>query len=131
MWRWSLTKILVSSFANLAAAKAHYLGEVDAWAEGERLNHITPGAGQAMTYEIKHQEAMAGKGPIIEAEAKALGVSVAEVASSVLAAREGWHSKVAAIEAIRLNAKARVRQATSAAAMYQVVRQLKGAGLKG
>jgi hypothetical protein len=44
---------------SLEALRAQSLAEIDAQAEAARLRHITPGAGQALTYERKRAEAEA------------------------------------------------------------------------
>lgn len=110
--------------ADSIEARTYFLSEVDHKAEAERAKHITPGSGQAMTYEQKYREALAGDGLLLQAEAEALDKTVAEVASEVLAAHAAWQVAGAHIEALRLKAKADVRAAESPAEMHTIVRNL-------
>ena len=119
-----MAKLTVKRFSDLDEAKAFYLGEADRKAEAERSRYITPGNGQAMTYEAKHREALEGDGPLLRAEADALEMTVAEVAASVLAARAQWEEAGAQIEAARLKAKKQLRQAQTASEMHAVVREM-------
>lgn len=105
-------------------AVRHYLDIVDDAAENARLKHLPPGSGQAMTYEVKHQEALAGGGPMISAEAEALGMTVQEVIDSVLVARQQWQTLGAQIEAMRLKAKKAIREAQTAAEMHRIASEL-------
>jgi len=105
-------------------AVRHYLDIVDQAAENARMRHLTPGSGQSMTYEVKHQEALAGGGPMISAEAEALGMTVQEVIDSVLAARQQWQVLGAQIEAARLKAKKAIREAQTAAEMHRIASEL-------
>lgn len=119
-----MAKLTVSRFNDLDETRAHYLATVDAEAERLRTQYLTPGNGQAMTYEAKHREALAGGGAMITAEAEALGVTEQEVIGSVLAARERWELAGAKIEAARLKAKRDIRAAGTPAEMHQVVKQI-------
>jgi hypothetical protein len=116
-----LAKLNIKRFTDRAEAEAHYLREVDRIAEAERAKHITSGQGQAMIYDAKHREALSGDGPLLRAESGALDATVAEVAASVLAARARWEQAVAKIEAVRLKAKAAIREASTAADMRRIV----------
>ena len=108
-------------------AVRHYLDIVDQAAENARMQHLTPGSGQSMTYEVKHQEALAGGGPMISAEADALGMTVQEVVDSVLVARQQWQVLGAQIEAARLKAKKAIREAQTAAEIHRIYQDFKGA----
>jgi len=101
-------------FAGLAEIKARLKAEVDAAAETERLKYITPGAGQAMTYQQKVEEARAFKAagdpqasdyPILASEIDITAETLAEVADVVLAAYAQWQQIGAVIESIRLGGK--------------------------
>lgn len=105
-------------------AARHYLDIVDQAAERARMQHLTPGSGQAMTYELKYQEALAGGGPLIQAEADALEVTLQEVIDSVLSARQQWQTLGAQIEAARLKAKKEIREAQTAAEMHRIASEL-------
>lgn len=119
-----MAKLSVKRFEDLAEAQDNYLRQIDSAAETCRLRYITPGAGQAMTYEQKYREALAGDGPLLQAEAVALDKTVSEVASEVLAAHAAWQVAGSHIEALRLKAKADVRAAESPAEMHAIVGDL-------
>ena len=87
---------------------------VDASAETERLKYITPGTGQAMTYQQKVAEAQAYKAatnpqasdyPILSSEVGITSETFDDVANIVLAAFAQWQQIGAMIESIRLGAK--------------------------
>jgi hypothetical protein len=120
-----LAKLNVNQFTDGAERQSHYLGKVDDLAEQARAKHTTPGSGQAMTYEVKYQEALAGGGLMLQAEADALGVTLQEVVDSVLAARSEWLTMGSQIEAARIKAKADIRAATTAAEMHQITESLR------
>lgn len=121
-----MAKLSVRRFADLGTAQAHYLAQVDAAAEAARGRIITAAPGQAMTYEAKHREAERYPDdpphPWLEAEAAGLGTTPAEVAESVLLARQQWEALGVAIEVARLNAKTEIRAAATAAEMHAVLR---------
>lgn len=103
---------------------------VDTSAETERKRYITPGEGQAMTYQRKVEEA---KRAILEEEpaaadypmlAASLGVdgdTVKEIATIVLAMDAAWAVIGSAIEKIRMNTKKAVDEAASAEAVNAIV----------
>lgn len=120
-----MAKLSVNRFSNNKERQQYYFNEVDQLAEQVRARHTTPGSGQAMTYEVKHQEALAGGGPMLQAEADALGVTLQEVVDSVLAARQAWLVAGGQIEAARLKAKKNIRTATTASEMHQITETLR------
>ncbi|MFD1792066.1 hypothetical protein ACFSE0_10500 [Ochrobactrum teleogrylli] len=98
----------------LTAIKDALKRQVDAGAEAERLKYITPGAGQAMTYQQKVTEAQAFKAasnpqasdyPILSSEVGITAETLSEVADVVLTAFAQWQQIGAMIESIRLGAK--------------------------
>ncbi len=100
-----------------ASRKAEARAEIDRRAELARLAWITPGSGQAAVYLAKAEEAqrLAGDGdpdpqdyPLLAASIGNEGETLGEVAAVVLATRAGWLQVAAAIEAIRLGAKAAI-----------------------
>ncbi|SNY95580.1 hypothetical protein [Halomonas sp. hl-4] len=117
-----MTKLSVTQFSGRDDAERYYLAQADSLAEKARSQFLTPGSGQAATYEAKYQEALSGGGPFLEAEAEALGVSVETVAASVIAAREKCRGKEVVIEKARAGAKQRVRRASTAADMHRIVK---------
>lgn len=101
--------------------KAALQVEIDADAERERLRYITPGAGQAMTYQRKLEQARAAKAatspvasdyPLLAASIGIDGPDITAIADVVLAMDAAWEQTGAAIEAARLTAKAAIRAAT-------------------
>ncbi len=104
----------------LAALKAALRAGIDAEAELQRLRYITGGAGQAMTYARKTEEAKAASVdlaptaeayPLLAASVGIDGADIAEVAAVVLAMDAQWSIIGAAIEAARLAAKKAVSDA--------------------
>ncbi|MGE0724818.1 MAG: hypothetical protein AB7O45_10605 [Alphaproteobacteria bacterium] len=95
----------------LATARATAKRIVDRRAEGERLQHITPGDGQALVYVEKLAEARAvvalggkpaaGDYPLLAAE----GEDIVATADAVLAQAAGWKAIAADIERRRLGSK--------------------------
>lgn len=101
----------------LAAQKVDLKTRLDAAAETERLKYITPGAGQAMTYQQKATEAAAcladtdpdpADYPLLAAEIGITGATLAEVAQAVHDAHQTWRVIGAQIEAARLGGKAAI-----------------------
>lgn len=120
-----MVKYTVKQFPDLEETKRFYLSQADEYAEREREQFITPGNGQAMSYEEKHRQALAGGGSMITAEAEALEITEQEVIDSVLAARAQWEQIGAAIEAARLKAKKSIRHANTPADAHNAVIALK------
>lgn len=103
---------------DLIVVKAQLKRAVDDAAEIERLKYITGGAGQAMTYARKTDEARRVEAAIAAEEdvqpadypllAASLGIdgsTIAEVAAVIIAMDAAWAQIGAAIEAARLGAK--------------------------
>lgn len=106
----------------LEALRAQALAQIDRQAEATRLRHITPGAGQALTYERKRAEAEAlGRDPAPTAEAypflaAEIGITadtLSGVAQLVQQRAADWTRIATAIELARLGAKQRVQNATT------------------
>jgi hypothetical protein len=98
--------------------------QVDADAEATRLLWITPGSGQALTYEQKRIEAerMASDPapqpvdyPMLAAEVGITADTLAAVGALVRARAAAWTAVAAQIESLRLQAKAAVLAANNAA----------------
>ncbi|MFU0503999.1 hypothetical protein [Pseudaminobacter sp. NGMCC 1.201702] len=103
---------------------------IDASAEQERLKYITPGAGQAMTYQRKVEEARAASTeqnpdpadyPLLSASVGIDGPDLAAVAAVVLAMDAAWTQIGAAIEAVRLGTKKAIDDAAGEAAARAAV----------
>lgn len=101
----------------LDEVKADLKNHLDAAAETERLKYITPGAGQAMTYQQKAAEAAAclvdidpdpADYPLLAAEIGITGATLTEVAQTVYDAHQTWRVIGAQIEAARLGGKAAI-----------------------
>lgn len=104
--------------------KAVLKAQVDAAAERERARYITPGAGQAMTYQAKADEARrlaadpspdAADYPLLSAEVGITAPDLVAVGAVVLAAYQAWQVIGAAIEGARLGAKQAIDLATDEA----------------
>lgn len=108
---------------NLQPVKTALCARVNADAEEVRSQFITMGSGQAMTYLMKHQEAVAfaadpnASVPMLSAEAQALGLTVAQVAEMVSAAFALWTVIGSAIEAARRQANVEIMAADNLLAM--------------
>ncbi|AGN34401.1 hypothetical protein [Rhizobium sp. P007] len=97
---------------------------IDAAAEAERLKYITSGAGQALTYMQKSDEARrylaadepdADDYPLLSAEVGITAPDIHGVAVIVSAAFSQWQQIGAAIEAARLGGKASIETSETAA----------------
>lgn len=114
----------------LADLKAALKMQVDASAETERLKYITPGAGQAMTYQQKVDEARAFKVasnpqasdyPVLSSEVGITAETLSEVVDVVLTAFAQWQQIGAMIESSRLGAKRDIDAAEDEAAARAIV----------
>lgn len=115
----------------LAETKEALKVRVDAAAETERLKYITNGVGQSMTYQTKFEQAVDyskkyaahiadpknvtppddNEYPLLQASVGIDGSSMIEVAETVTYAYAVWEKIGAAIEGIRLKAKAAIGDA--------------------
>ena len=112
---WQITGGVIEPYVlALATIKSALKAQVDAAAERERARYITPGAGQAMTYQAKADEARrlaadpspdAADYPLLSAEVGITAPDLASVGAVVLAAYQAWQVIGAAIEGTRLSAK--------------------------
>jgi hypothetical protein len=97
--------------------------QIDRGAEIYRLRFVTAGAGQAMTYTAKAEEARAYLAdntvatPWLTAEADAIGSTVEEVANEVATMSARWTIIGSRIEGARMGAKHLLGQATDLAAI--------------
>ena len=110
--------------AILAALKTTLYDAVDRAAEQARRKYITAGAGQAMTYVQKADEAkrflaaedpQADDYPLLAAEIGITGPEIGDVAAIVSIAHQNWQQIGAAIEASRLGTKKAIDEADSEA----------------
>lgn len=90
---------------------------IDAEAEMLRKGFLTPGEGQAMTYQRKEAEARAWvvdnsvATPFLNAEAPARGMTLAELAAEVIQLADAWVVIGSAIEGLRMGAKSAMARA--------------------
>lgn len=103
-----------------AARKIGAVAQIDRMAEEARAGFLTPGAGQALTYQRKEEEARAwteqsdeADFPFLQAEAAATDVTVSELAAIVVVQADFWRTIGAQIEGIRMGAKKAIRDADS------------------
>jgi hypothetical protein len=113
---------------SLADVKAQLKAQVDVAAEGERMHYLTPGSGQAQTYELKRTEVArwrnaglpaepdAGLYPWAADRADSFGMSVHEVLTEWAARADAWVAVGIAIERVREAAKAAIDEAGNEAA---------------
>lgn len=119
----------------LAETQANALRIIDAAAEAARQAYVTPGAGQAMSYREKAAQATAclatytagappaaGTYRLLDSEVGirknadgTLTSDAYQVAAVVDAARQSWITSEAAINAVRVKAKADIKNATTTA----------------
>jgi len=96
---------------------------IDAQAEVIRQSILTPGAGQAMTYQRKEAEARAWSinnmtaTPFLSAEAGAREMTIADLAAEIIKLADAWVAVGAAIEGLRMGAKAAVGRAPNLGAI--------------
>lgn len=111
--------------AELEALKLDCVARIDEAAEIARSRFLTAGAGQALTYQRKEEEARAWTSgsdpaafPFLASEAIATSVTVNELAAIVVLQADAWRVVGAAIEGLRMGAKKAVRDATTVAAAH-------------
>lgn len=114
---------------SLDSVKAGLKARIDSLAETERLQYITDGVGQAMTYQQKSAEAtaylaatnpVASDYPMLSAEVGTTGETLADVATVIKAAFEQWQMIGAAIEKVRLSAKKAISDAETSEAAHAI-----------
>lgn len=107
--------------------RARWTRAVDTSAEAARQKYVTPGAGQAAVYLRKEAEArrflaldpevqaaqQSGPSwPYLSAELHVSAETLSGVAAVIVALADGWDQAAAAIEALRLPAKAAIAAAS-------------------
>lgn len=107
-------------YVTLDHLKTGLKAQIDAQAEQERLKYITPGAGQAMTYSRKVEQAravLAASNPVPEDYpmlATSIGIDgedLISVANVIIGMNAAWETIGSAIELARLSAKRAIDQA--------------------
>jgi hypothetical protein len=108
---------------DLGVIRASVAAQIDMQAEQARQVFLTPGAGQALTYQRKEAEARAWVAdhsapvPFLAAEAAARAVPIAELAAAVIERADTWTAAGSAIETLRIGAKATVGNASTLGAI--------------
>ena len=108
---------------DLDVIRSASLAGIDAQAELVRQSILTPGAGQAMTYQRKEAEARAWSldndttTPFLTAEAGARGMTIADLAAEIIQLADAWVATGATIEGLRMGTKAAVSRAATLGAI--------------
>lgn len=119
---------------DLATVKAEFRAQVDHDAEAQRLLYITSGAGMAMTYSEKKEQALAvldtgseaanalanngaAEYPLLAASVGVEASSLYEAAELVMSSYEAWVAIGGAIESKRLTAKKAINDASDVQAV--------------
>ncbi len=114
---------IVGAALDLDVLRDTAAASIDAQAEVIRQSILTPGAGQAMTYQRKEAEARAWSldsdttTPFLSAEASARGMTIADLAAEIITLADAWVAIGAAIEGLRMGAKAAVGRAANLGAI--------------
>jgi hypothetical protein len=114
---------LLGPVLDLGVLRVTAAASIDAQAEAIRQSILTPGAGQAMTYQRKEAEARAWSldndttTPFLTAEAGARGMTLADLAAEIITLADAWVAIGAAIEGLRMGAKAAVGRAANLGAI--------------
>lgn len=116
-----MTTLSAHTFQSRSDAEAHYLGLCDFWAAEKR--RIDPA--QETIYQRKAQEANAGGGPWLDAEADALCIDRSELCERVKVAESETEREWQAVEVKRVKAKADIRAAETAAQMHAIYKTLR------
>lgn len=120
--------VIANGPLDLEALRAAMSLFVDTSAEDFRLQFLTAGMGQAMTYQRKEAEARAWladnttRTPFLEAEASACDITVEELVPVVIARADQWEVVGALIEGERMGAKAKIAQGETFADIVKVGR---------
>ncbi|NII59847.1 hypothetical protein [Sphingomonas aerolata] len=111
--------VIAQADVNLDLLRDYLALRIDGEAEAIRQRFLTPGAGQAMTYQRKEAEARvwsldnASATPFLSAEASARGMTIADLAAEIIQLADAWVAIGAAIEGLRMGAKAAVGRAAN------------------
>lgn len=118
-------QVIAGTELDLVALRTALAARVDVDAELVRQRFLTPGAGQALTYQRKEAEARAWLAdnnlavtPFLVAEAIARSVPLAQVVGEVVTMADAWIAAGSAIEALRMGAKAALAPAANFGEMF-------------
>jgi len=119
--------ITIVPASDIAGDRMRAKNSVDNSAEAARSRYLTWGAGQAMTYQEKSDEATdyvasgypadLSSFPFIQAEVNATGKTATQTADDILTQRSAWIAVGAQIEEARLGGKANIDAANSETAI--------------
>ena len=120
---------IIDAFDPLPYAKKEANEKIDGAAGKARARYITWQPGQESVYQLKREQAHAyiaagypsdaSPWPLVDAEAQARGATAQVVADEIIAIANAWVQKAAQIEAIRMAAKAAIKQVTDSAQWQQ------------
>jgi hypothetical protein len=117
-------RLNLATVLNLPQLRADACRRVEAKAEAARLQHLTPGSGQARAYERKRAQAELvtalpkvdpSSVPLVAGEAEINGVSLVDMASIIIKRAEETDAALDVIELERVKAKKAIRAASSPA----------------
>jgi hypothetical protein len=115
-----LANLKASTYANRELAEQHHLTLVDhAIAVARHTN-----ASQELIYRQKVEEAVAGGGELLEAEAALLDKPINELIDSVLIQHNERQQRISQMELLRIKAKKEIREAQTAAEMHRIADRL-------
>lgn len=115
--------VVQSPEVDLDVLRAHLARTIDTEAELIRRSFLTPGEGQAMTYQRKEAEARAWAAdnaaatPFLTAEAAARGMTLPELAAEVIQLADSWVVIGSAIEGLRMGAKTAIARGVTLGAV--------------
>lgn len=130
-----LTRVIVTrSDVPLDDYKSTAKESVDAAAEAQRLRYITSGAGQAMTYREKYQQALLVQAspatateeefPLVAASVGIEADTLLDCADLIVASHAQWVEVGARIERVRLQAKRAIDLAESREQVGSIIAQI-------
>ena len=116
-----MARLNAHTYTDRADAEQRYILKIDDAAAKARKIDAT----QADLYRQKYDEATAGGGPLLQAEADALNIDIATLCENVLQRHSERCAHTHDIEIERIKAKADVRGAANASAMHTIFENFK------
>lgn len=119
-----MSKLAVTTFADLEGATSRHLEEADQVAE-RALRRLSSPMKRGL-HAVKAEESLRTEGPrpLLDAEAAALGEPIDIITARVTDQRKKYDAKCAKIESARIKARVDIRAATSAAEQKRIVNRL-------
>lgn len=115
-----MANLKASTYANRELAEQHHLTLVDHAIAVARYTD----ASQELIYRQKVEEAVAGGGELLEAEAALLDKPINELIDSVLIQHNERQQRISQMELLRIKAKKEIREAQTAAEMHRIADRL-------